>query len=178
MSAENHIQALLDDQEWVDWFESKLKKVGNCLMWTGSQDKSGYGRIHVKRHCERKSGRNFFAHRLAYAVQTGEIVEPDEYILHQCHNRLCCNSDCFEIGDHHDNMDDLRASGNISGEKNPKSKLTEDEVWIILEMYYDEGMTLTELDRKLPNVKRGTISDIVYGRTWAKVYDEFREAQT
>ena len=175
--AELHLEKLINDPDWVGWFEDKLEQRGDCLIWTGSTDKTGYGRIHVKRHCERPTGRNFFAHRAAYAIQTGEILEPHDLILHQCHTRLCCNSDCFEIGDHYDNMDDLRASGNISGENNPKSKLTEEEVWHILDMYYEESLTLTELDNKLPNVKRGTISDIIYGRTWSEVSDEYFEVR-
>jgi hypothetical protein len=44
-------------------------------------------------------------------------------------------------------------------------------------MYYEESLTLTELDNKLPNVKRGTISDIIYGRTWSEVSDEYFEVR-
>ncbi len=169
--------ALINDDTWVEWFESNLKKKGKCLLWKGTVDKAGYGRFHVKRHCERPTGRNFFAHRAGYAVQTGEILEPDELILHQCHTRLCCNSDCFEIGNHHDNMDDLRASGNIAGERNPKSKLQEDDVYDILEMYYDREMTINAivLEYKKLGIKKGTVSDIVYGRTWAGIWYEFME---
>ena len=173
--SEDHLETLINDNEWVKWFESKLKKKGECLLWQGTTDKSGYGRFHVKRHCERPTGRNFFAHRAAYAVQTGEILEQDEYILHQCNTRLCCNSDCFEIGDHDDNMDDLRKSGNIAGELNPKSKLTEIDVWDILEMYYDEKKPTSVIVKEYEDidVRIGTISDIVYGRTWRSVYQDF-----
>ena len=176
--AEKHLEALLNDDDWVENFESKLhENEQGCLIWHGSVDRAGYGRIHVKKHCERPTGRNFFAHRVAYSIQTGEILEPQELILHQCHTRLCCNSDCFEIGDHYDNMDDLHESGRIAGERNPKSKLSEDEVWLILELYYDDGYTVTQLIDKLPNVKRGTITDIIYGRTWRDIYEEFRETE-
>jgi len=181
--AERHLKRLIEDSDWVSWFENKLVRRGDCLIWTGSQDNTGYGRIHVKKHCERPTGRNFFAHRAAYAIQTGEILEPHELILHQCHTRLCCNSDCFEIGDHRDNMDDLRNSGNIAGERNPKSKLTEYDVWDILCMYYEGGehgpYSINSIVNEYSNldIKKGTVSDIVYGRTWKSVYDEFFEVE-
>ena len=175
--AEDHLLALINDDKWVEWFESNLEKKGDCLLWKGTVDDAGYGRFHVKRHCERPTGRNFFAHRAGYAIQTGEILEPDELILHQCHTRLCCNSDCFEIGDHHDNMDDLRASGNIAGENNPKSKLHIEDVYDILEMYHEREMSISQIVVEYSNldIKKGTITDIVSGRTWPSIYEDFMD---
>ena len=91
-----HADKLRKDESFVASFQRKMKFVQReyespCLEWQAGTDKSGYGRIHVKRHCERKTGRNFYAHRLNYMIEKKAYIEPGEFILHQCHNRLCCN---------------------------------------------------------------------------------------
>ena len=104
-------------------------------------------------------------------------ITPDEYILHQCHNRLCCNPEHHKIGDHMDNMDDLHDSRRIAGENNPRSKVREEEVEDILELYWEELYSvpkIKELYSEL-DLKTGTITDIIYGRTWTDVYNDFFE---
>ena len=178
MSARSHVEKLQKDKDFVSSLKKKLRHVQRdvldtpCWEWQGGKDKAGYGRIHVKRHCERKTGRNFFSHRIVYMVFTGAYIEPEEYILHQCHNRVCCNPDHFLLGDHQENMDDLHDSRRVAGEKNSNSKLKEEEVWEILCLYHDEGYSMREISEEY-GVARGTISDIVYGRTWGDLYDEF-----
>ena len=139
MPARRHVEKLQKDGEFVSSLEKKLKFVQRdfetpCLEWLGGTDKAGYGRIHVKRHCERKTGRNFFAHRIVYMVKTGAYIDPDEYILHQCHNRLCCNPDHFMLGDHIDNMDDLHY---CSYEPNESQYW----MWSFGNSYHDAGNT-------------------------------------
>ncbi len=174
---QKHVERLVDDEKWVKTFLSKLKKrKSGCWEWQGSLDPEGYGRFHVKKHHETGTGRNFFAHRMSYFIHCEGYIQPDELILHQCHNRLCCNPDHFHIGSHDDNMDDLRKSGNIAGTNNPRSKLDEDDVWDILEQYYlTWNVSINDIVEQYDylDIKRGTISDIVQGRTWPKVYDEF-----
>lgn len=181
-----HIDRLCADKAWVKTFMSKLKKnQRGCWEWQGGLDPDGYGRFHVKKHHETGTGRNFFAHRMSYFIHCQEYITPNELILHQCNNRLCCNPDHFHIGSHKDNMDDLSASGNVAGEKNPRSILNEDEVWDILNLYYigDEesyspySITMIVKEYSELDIKKGTISDIVYGRTWTKIYDEFFEGK-
>ncbi len=172
-----HADKLRKDDSFVASFQRKMKFVQRdyetpCLEWQGGTDRAGYGRIHVKRHSERKTGRNFYAHRLNYMIERNAYIEPEEYILHQCHNRLCCNPEHFLLGDHQENMDDLHNSRRVAGEKNSNSKLKEDEVWEILCLYHDEGYSMREVSEEY-GVARGTISDIVYGRTWGDLYDEF-----
>ena len=178
-----HIEKLCADDEFVSNLQSKIKPTQGpldtpCLLWTGGTDKSGYGRIHVKRHCDKKSGRNYFVHRLNYMIHRG-YIEPEEFILHQCHTRLCCNPDHFKLGDHNDNMDDLSASGRVAGENNHRSKLTEDGVYEILELYYegDAGGDLWTIEELIEEfgVSKGTITDVLYGRTWTNVHIEFME---
>ena len=181
--ANAHLERLIEDEEWVENFQSKLKKGRNyhCLEWNGTLDKAGYGRIHVKKHHETGTGRNFFAHRVNYAIETGEILDPDEFILHQCHNRLCCNVDHFEIGNHNANMDDLANSRRIAGENNPRSKVSQADVYEILELYYygdidnNNPYTVKELVSLFSDtgITSSAINDIVSGRTWKDAYNDF-----
>ncbi len=180
-----HLEALCGDEEWCATFMSKIKENDGplatpCWEWQGGLDRAGYGRIHVKKHCEKKSGRNFFSHRMCYMIHRG-YIEPEEFILHQCHNRLCCNPDHHQLGDHKENMQDLADSRRVAGVNNHNSKLTEEQVWEVLVLYYegdaDEVLwTLGELEEEF-GVKKGTLSDIVYGRTWKDLHAEFWESE-
>ena len=183
--ANAHLERLIEDEEWVMKFQSKMERGRNynCLEWNGTLDRAGYGRIHVKKHHETGTGRNFFAHRVNYAIETGEILDPDEFILHQCHNRLCCNVDHFEIGNHIANMDDLANSGRIAGENNPRSKVSQADVYQILELYFygdtldSDPYTVKEIEREYTDIgiTSSAIRDIVSGRTWKDIYDDFWE---
>ena len=181
MTDRKQIELLRKDKEWVRTFMGKLKRPkSGCWEWIGATDKSGYGRLHVKKYCEKKTGRNFFAHRISYMIHRGYIT-PDEFILHQCHNRLCCNPKHHKLGDHYDNMDDLSRSGRVHGEKNHRATLSEDEVWDILCLYYygdteskGSPYTISQLCSEF-DVPTGTMKDIVGGRTWKHIYEEFWE---
>ena len=59
-------------------------------MWTGAKAKKkggiAYGSIYA-------NGRTTGAHRVAYELATGEILEPGEPIHHKCGITLCVNPD-------------------------------------------------------------------------------------
>jgi hypothetical protein len=181
MPERGQIESLMGDIDWIESFESKYSEAEGdldtpCLEWQGGLDRAGYGRVHIKKHCEKPSGRNFYAHRLNYMINRGYIT-PDEYILHQCHNRLCGNPDHHKLGDHNDNMADLADSGRVAGENNHKSKLTEEDVREIIELYYDDEWTVTELMDEF-DMAKGSITDIIYGRTWTFIHAEYFEEVT
>jgi hypothetical protein len=78
-------------------------------------------------------------------------------------------------------MDDLSASGRVHGENNHRATVTEDDVFEILSLYNfgDEDSdnlpySISELSREY-DMPLGTLKDIVGGRTWRTVYDEFWE---
>jgi len=176
MSERGHVEKLLNDSSWLESFMDKFEEADGpldtpCLVWTGGTDRSGYGRVHIKRHCEKNTGRNFFTHRLAYMAQRGYIT-PEEYVLHQCHVRLCGNADHHKIGDHNDNMDDLANSRRVAGSNNHNSKINEDDALEILELYYEEEWSISELMEEF-ELGKGTVTDLIYGRTWRDVYDEY-----
>lgn len=65
-------------------FLMKINVTLDCWLWTGAQHNAkGYGRIDV-------NGRRYLAHRYAYQLWVGELVDGME-IDHLCRNTRCVN---------------------------------------------------------------------------------------
>lgn len=57
---------------------------GGCLIWTGSKNKSGYGKISFGRGCIG------YTHRLAWLLsRSGRLIPRNREIDHTCNNRAC-----------------------------------------------------------------------------------------
>jgi hypothetical protein len=64
-------------------FNSNWTKVGECMVWHGTQDKDGYGVMVFRRAARR-------AHRLALYLADRPI--PEGFVVnHTCRNRACVN---------------------------------------------------------------------------------------
>lgn len=79
---------------------SKRDPFSGCLVWHGSVNEWGYGRISVK-------GRKHLAHRLAWTIEHGSIPV-GLHVCHRCDERRCINTDHLFLGSHAANMTDLR----------------------------------------------------------------------
>lgn len=80
-------------------FWSKFDKSGDCWLWTGETNSSGYGRICV-------SGKRVFIHRHAYALTHGDI--PNGAVIdHVCHTKTCANPDHLRIATKKQNGENL-----------------------------------------------------------------------
>lgn len=100
-----------------------IKCISHC------KDKDGYVRIEY-------NGKHERLFRVLYEQKNGKI--PKGLVLrHLCNNAWCCNIEHLKVGTHKENMQDMVNAGrsrlgkpNYSswGEKNPKHKLTENEV--------------------------------------------------
>ena len=85
---------------------SRLTKDGDCLVFTGSKNGAGYGKIWA--------GNNLvLAHRLAFEVEHGPIPA-GMVVCHRCDNRACCNVEHLFLGSQGDNLADMRAKGRHS----------------------------------------------------------------
>lgn len=75
--------SLLSPQELFDRKVRKGLAPDDCWLWTGSIDRSGYGKF-------RTGGRSWLAHRWAYVTYIGELPD-DRVVDHVCHNldRAC-----------------------------------------------------------------------------------------
>lgn len=91
-------------EERIQAFWRKTRPDGDCIIWTGSIQGNGYGRV--------SNGTKVAttAHRFAYEITYGPV--PDGmFVLHRCDRPSCVNPEHLFVGSHMDNMADMRAKG-------------------------------------------------------------------
>lgn len=104
------------------------------------------------------------AHRLSFLLNKGEIPD-DKMVLHTCDNPRCINPEHLVLGDHIENMRQMRERGrSLSGEKNNNSKLTPEQVHDIRNNTVS-GVVLSELY----GIAQSTISMIRNGKRWKEL---------
>ena len=151
-----------------DWrfIADRIDMSGRCWNWLGAKHERGYGRFGIsidgKFH-------HFSAHRAAYELAYGE-APGKRHVMHTCDNPSCCNPSHLVLGEHRDNMADMKEKGRAKGhkgEKNFKAKLTEDQVREIRSYGNFYGLNAW-LARKY-NVTKTNIGDIRKRKTWKHV---------
>lgn len=98
-----HIQALNDmsDIEWRFWM--KVDTSGDCWLWKGALNTSGYGMAFF-------NGKTHAATRFAYEFINGPIPA-GLLVMHSCDNPGCVNPAHLSLGTHQENTDDRVAKG-------------------------------------------------------------------
>jgi len=133
-----------------------------CWPWLRHRTATGYGRVSFR-------GRLSLTHRLAYALTYGDI--PDEMrVLHQCDNPPCCNPAHLFLGTQAANVADMLAKGrgpSFQGERNPRARLTADDVRHIRQRVAD-GARRGDLAAEYA-VSDVAISYIVLRKAWAHI---------
>lgn len=148
----------------LDRIESKYEAVteSGCWIWTASVNKAGYGQISMP-------GRPMLAHRVCWEFYKGPIPN-GKFICHKCDTPGCINPDHMFVGDHRDNMQDMRNKGrapkveSAKGDKNKSSKISNETA---LAIFNAEGPQ-REICKTF-NVSRSTLQAIKYGRQWSSV---------
>lgn len=88
-------------------FLTKLRKeASGCWVWQAAYDAAGYGRFWL-------GGRMQPTSQAAYRLFVGEVPQ-GLCVLHNCHNKGCCNPEHLRLGTHAENMADLAVAGNNS----------------------------------------------------------------
>lgn len=78
-------------------FASFVDTSGDCWIWMGHRDRSGYGKTKGDRRT------SWSAHRYAYATFV-EVIPPNRQLDHLCRTPACVNPDHLEIVTHAENM--------------------------------------------------------------------------
>ena len=144
------------------WGKVKIAGPADCWDWQGSNNK-GYGRFKVAAYIQ------ISAHRVAWSLHNDR--DPGDLIIrHKCDHPPCCNPFHLEIGTHADNAADKYARGrqrfgNHSGERNPRAKLTEAQLAVIVERL-KSGWSNKGIARDMP-IDHALVSRIRVGKSWA-----------
>lgn len=148
--------------EWVSAGET-WRRIP-CKIWPASLNVQGYGKAKYKGQC-------INAHRREYLLHHGSIPFGFE-VMHRCHNSACYEIKHLEAGTHQENMSDSSLAGRLgrkmTGEDNPNSKLNEQDVSNILDLYFEGNMTQTAIS-KTYKVSSVLVSQIVRGVRWTHV---------
>lgn len=145
-------------------FWGKAARQGDCLIWSGSINSTGYGRFRV-------GGVYFLAHRLAFMLGHGK--DPvGRMVCHKCDNPRCIAPEHLFAGTGAENTADMKRKGRartrpLPGSANPRAKLTEGNVRAIKAMIA-AGVGNTQIAKSFP-VGHALISRIRTGRSWQHV---------
>lgn len=136
-----------------------------CWEWKGAKSPLGYGHLKFLGHYEN-------AYRIAWILPDYKIPN-DMSVLHSCDNPTCVNPKHLFIGTQLDNMQDMTRKGrraygekvSNANEKNPNSKLTENQINKMRKRFRAGGITKAELGRQY-GITRGHVCKIISGRNW------------
>ena len=140
------------------WSKVIIKDSGDCWIWAGHQNDTGYGFFDV-------DDTYFRVHRVSFFLAYGD---PKQYLVcHSCDNRLCCNPEHLFIGTDKDNMLDRDKKLRVShGERHPRTKLKTADVRKILAL---KGTLQNKEIAVLFGITMGCLSGILQRKAWKHV---------
>lgn len=148
-------------------FISKFVIENECWVWKGAKNRKGYGVIRLR-------DKNMLAHRVAW-IKSKYDIPNGLYVLHKCDNPSCVNPNHLFLGTPKDNMDDKMKKGReVKGENHGGSKLTEENVKEIRNLYTKgrpgqvNEFSLRKLAKRY-GVNSHTIFNIVNNNTWKDI---------
>ena len=137
-----------------------------CMIFTGGRRRDGYGYTQF-------GGRQFLAHRLAYALNC--YLHPDALknvvIRHICDNPSCINVEHLLPGTTQDNVNDkVKRGRHLVGEDVANSKLTADQVLQIRDAYRPYSKDANQYRLALQyRVSQAEISLILSRKNWPHI---------
>ncbi len=140
------------------WGYVERKGENDCWPWKGKIGQDGYGLIMIK-------GIRIRAHRFIFEAKNGPIKDKN-VIRHGCHTPLCVNPNHLKEGTPRENIEDmLSARRSLSGEKCHLSKLDDEKVKKIRELYQSGNCTQKGIASAF-GITSGTVHWIVNRKTW------------
>jgi len=143
------------------WSKVRRGSPDECWEWLAYKNADGGGRFY-------HSGRLHLSHRVAWELTHGEIPV-GLVVRHRCRGR-CVNPAHLEVGTQAENMRDMVRDGTSTrGERDPTSRLTEEQVRTIKHRLreYEKGMVKMLAEEY--GVTPQQISKIKAGRNWGWV---------
>jgi hypothetical protein len=158
----------------TDRFFKKVRRDGDCWMWTGAVVTNGYGQFYI--------GKPVSAHRAAWLLFRGPIPS-GSWVLHRCDQKRCVNPDHLYLGTARDNARDAVERGQYPsgerhgsrthlqqfarGERHGSAKLRESDV-LAIRSAFSSGAGIRSMARDY-NVSEFAIHAIVYRKTWVHI---------
>jgi hypothetical protein len=143
--------------------EWEVNENGCWVVTSHKQNTEGYPVL-------RRNGKPIKAHQYMYKKYNGDI--PIKMVIcHKCDNPQCCNPEHLFLGTQADNVRDMffkerNRNGDVKGEKNGSSKLTEKEV---IEIRNEcKNMKHKDIAKKY-GVARNTITYILNNKLWKHI---------
>lgn len=144
------------------WAKVNKPDADSCWDWQASITHKGYGQFSMP------GNRVHQAQRVAYLLHHG-IDPADKSVCHTCDNRKCCNPSHLFLGSTKENLADMIAKGrSMTGTRNPRAKLNEDQVRSIRTIYADGGCTYQALAERF-GISKVVIERIVQRRLWKHI---------
>lgn len=160
-----HLKANIVEVQAVDGFSP-------CWEWQKNRTRDGYGQFGSP-GAELCTGQKL-THRAMYALHHGfTFTDRAQQVMHECHNRPCCNPDHLKLGTAKENMmmavaRGLSTHGIRYGEENHCSKLTEQDVRAMRDLKEEFGCTYRVI-AEMFGVVNTTAQDVCKRRTWTHV---------
>lgn len=132
-----------------------------CIIWRGTKDKDGYGRVCINHTTEIR------AHRLSYLLFKGKL-DKKLMVCHTCDNPSCINPKHLFLGTALDNNRDAIKKGRavrVKGEEHGGSKLTWKQVREIRNMGLTHMYTHKDI-AEFYGVSRELIGQIIRKKIW------------
>ena len=143
-------------------FIEKIEKSSDpegCWNWKASL-RGGYGQFKV-------AGKMVLSHRFSFELFKGEIPA-GLCVCHTCDNPACVNPNHLFLGTHAENMADKvkkNRQSRLKGTEHPQSKLSEEQVLQIRELYATGNFSQRQLAKQF-GVVQAQIYRIINRKKW------------
>ena len=144
--------SIIELYNWMYQEKIKINKETGCHEWQGYKNDLGYGTFQNKGRPER-------VHRFIYECHNNIKLTPEQHVLHECDNPVCCNIEHLFLGDQSLNMKDKVAKGRQGNKLTP---VKVEEIKVLLK----EGQLNQREIAEIYNVHKTTIHLIKKGKIW------------